>query len=231
MAYVESSERRAQPGAKTEIRWIYKTAAGRKPELADEKDVTAHLFNNGVGKNAHAPFRLTDGARAEGWSDVVEGPVVKVPSAQLAAYLRSEIYGGESLWWFMLRPFLWIGAALFFLLAVRAGWKSRARHEERHGRRTKGPELRRAFEWFRNRKAAGIGFRLHFESPLLSWLPFGPVYRIPRRLESSHILLIGDTGSGKSSAIVYDPAMDFVGEFYSPARGDLILNPLDARCP
>jgi type IV secretory pathway TraG/TraD family ATPase VirD4 len=25
--------------------------------------------------------------------------------------------------------------------------------------------------------------------------------------------------------------MDFVGEFYSPERGDLILNPLDARCP
>jgi hypothetical protein len=59
-------------------------------------------------------------------------------------------------------------------------------------------------------------------------------------------MLMGDTGSGKSSAIrqilrqvqergetaiVYDPAMDFVGEFYDPNRGDLILNPLDARCP
>jgi hypothetical protein len=33
------------------------------------------------------------------------------------------------------------------------------------------------------------------------------------------------------TAIVYDPAMDFVGEFYDPNRGDLILNPLDARCP
>ncbi len=58
--------------------------------------------------------------------------------------------------------------------------------------------------------------------------------------------MMGDTGSGKSnairqllrqvrergeSAIVYDPAMDFVSEFYSPARGDLILNPLDQRCP
>ena len=58
--------------------------------------------------------------------------------------------------------------------------------------------------------------------------------------------MIGDTGSGKSnairqllrqvrereeSAIVYDPALDFVSEFYSPARGDLILNPLDQRCP
>jgi hypothetical protein len=70
----------------------------------------------------------------------------------------------------------------------------------------------------------------------------GPSYCIPKRLEASHIY----TGSGKSnairqllrqvrereeSAIVYDPAMDFVSEFYSPARGDLILNPLDQRCP
>jgi type IV secretory pathway TraG/TraD family ATPase VirD4 len=80
----------------------------------------------------------------------------------------------------------------------------------------------------------------------LRWLPFGPSYRIPKRLEASHILMMGDTGSGKSNAIrqllrqvwdrgetavIYDPAMDFVSEFYSPARGDLILNPLDQRCP
>jgi len=73
LAYVESSERGAQPGAKTEIRWVYKIAADRKPELAAEKDVTAHLFNNGVGSNAHAPFRLTAEAKSEGWEDVVEG--------------------------------------------------------------------------------------------------------------------------------------------------------------
>jgi hypothetical protein len=102
-----------------------------------------------------------------------------------------------------------------------------------------------AFRW-RRARADGIGFQLRFENPLWSRLPFGPSYQIPKRLESSHVLLMGDSGSGKSvairqllrqvegrgeSAIVYDPAMDFVGEFYSPARGDLILNPLDARCP
>jgi len=57
---------------------------------------------------------------------------------------------------------------------------------------------------------------------------------------------MGDTGSGKSnairqilrqveergeSAIVYDPAAEFVQEFYRPERGDLVLNPLDERCP
>jgi hypothetical protein len=245
MAYVDSSERQAQRGAKTEIRWVYKTAADRKPELAAAQDVTPHLFNNGTGSNAHAPFELTADARAEGWSDVIEGPAVKVPSTPLAAYLRSQIYDGESFWWLMLRPFLWIAAVPFLLLAGRAWWKSRARHEERHGRRTKGPELMPAFRW-RGARADGIGFQLRFENPLWSRLPFGPSYQIPKRLESSHVLLMGDSGSGKSvairqllrqvqrrgeGAIVYDPAMDFVGEFYSPARGDLILNPLDARCP
>jgi GTPase SAR1 family protein len=57
-------------------------------------------------------------------------------------------------------------------------------------------------------------------------------------------LIVGDTGSGKSSvirqmlyqvearddsAIVYDPACEFVKQFYNPHRGDIVLNPLDAR--
>jgi type IV secretory pathway TraG/TraD family ATPase VirD4 len=33
------------------------------------------------------------------------------------------------------------------------------------------------------------------------------------------------------SAIVYDPACEFVKQFYNPHRGDIVLNPLDARMP
>jgi type IV secretory pathway TraG/TraD family ATPase VirD4 len=83
-----------------------------------------------------------------------------------------------------------------------------------------------------------------FSKLLPGWA--SPSFRVPRNLEASHLLLMGDTGSGKSSAIrqilrqiadrgetaiVYDPALEFTPEFYSPARGDLILNPLDTRCP
>lgn len=70
--------------------------------------------------------------------------------------------------------------------------------------------------------------------------------RIPERKEAQHIQLMGDTGVGKTqlimqilrqirgrgdSAIVYDPACEYVQRFYDEKRGDIILNPLDARCP
>jgi type IV secretory pathway TraG/TraD family ATPase VirD4 len=69
---------------------------------------------------------------------------------------------------------------------------------------------------------------------------------IPRELESQHFLVTGKTGSGKSNfirhmlrqieargsvAVVLDPDAEYVSEFYRPERGDMILNPLDQRCP
>ena len=70
--------------------------------------------------------------------------------------------------------------------------------------------------------------------------------RIPRSTECEHFLITGATGAGKSMAIrsllrqiqargelaiVVDPECEYVSEFYRPARGDLILNPIDERCP
>ena len=69
---------------------------------------------------------------------------------------------------------------------------------------------------------------------------------IPRSTEIEHVLITGATGAGKSMAIrsllrqaqargdlavVVDPECEYVSEFYRPARGDLILNPVDERCP
>ena len=68
----------------------------------------------------------------------------------------------------------------------------------------------------------------------------------PRRHESQHYLISGAPGTGKSTAIrsilrqiqqrgeiavVLDPECEYLPEFYRPERGDLILNPLDVRCP
>jgi Type IV secretion-system coupling protein DNA-binding domain len=224
------------------IRWVMKTAPRRKPVPADAEDVVS-------GPDRKLPVNLSPKAIAEGWRGVAYSAPEKVSADALAKGLQEYVYDGVSVWWLFGRPMLNSLAALMLLyvlrLWVKQGFGRRREQEERSGRRTKGPELASALRW-RRAKSDGIRFRLHFENHFLQWLPVGPSYRIPKRLEASHILMMGDTGSGKSnairqllrrvrereeSAIVYDPAMDFVSEFYSPARGDLILNPLDQRCP
>lgn len=68
---------------------------------------------------------------------------------------------------------------------------------------------------------------------------------IPSRLETRHMAVIGTTGSGKTTALrqlldgieargeaalVYDTSGEFIAHYYRPERGDVILNPFDARC-
>jgi type IV secretory pathway TraG/TraD family ATPase VirD4 len=107
----------------------------------------------------------------------------------------------------------------------------------RYGRRLKGPILVNAKDFTEAVNGNGIGITTND-----SKLPL----RIPRDAENKHFLIMGDTGSGKSSiiremlyqvdargdnAIVYDPACEFVKQFYNERRGDIVLNPLDARMP
>lgn len=241
-AYFESTFMGDHSTVAVPVRWLSKTAPGKKRELAMVADVVSDSTDN----NLHLRMKLSPSARAEGWTGLVQGSPESVAADKLSPYLQETFFDGESAWRLLLQPVLWGAAAVLFLLAGGITIQERSRHEDRHGRRTKGPELLSALRSMYVAKADGIRFRLRFANWLLARLPFGPSCRIPRKLESSHILLMGDTGSGKStairqilhqiqkrgeSAIVYDPAMDFVGEFYDPKRGDLILNPLDARCP
>jgi Type IV secretion-system coupling protein DNA-binding domain len=76
-------------------------------------------------------------------------------------------------------------------------------------------------------------------------LRIGPV-PIPQRLETRHFLFAGTTGSGKTTAlrqalngiegrgeaaILFDSSREFIANYFDPARGDIILDPFDARCP
>ena len=69
---------------------------------------------------------------------------------------------------------------------------------------------------------------------------------IPRERECEHFLITGLPGAGKSTlirqmltevrdrcqtAIVLDVDSEFIQEFYDEGRGDVVLNPLDSRCP
>jgi hypothetical protein len=67
---------------------------------------------------------------------------------------------------------------------------------------------------------------------------------IPEKLECRHFALLGTTGAGKTTvlrqmldgieargepALVYDTSGEFIAHYYRPERGDVILNPFDAR--
>ncbi len=216
--------------------WIRKTAPKRLPELAHDEDVVPAALSLRRG----LPLKLSPAAQAEGWTGLVQTEQTG-PWKELAPPLATQFFAGESVSRLMLTPLC--GALILFLIVflLRRRSGAQSRHEERHGRRTKGPELVSALASNRSAQADGIQLRLQSKLGAL-----GPSFRIPKNLESSHILLMGDTGSGKSnairqilrqvqergeSAIVYDPAGEFVQEFYRPERGDLILNPLDERCP
>jgi len=89
---------------------------------------------------------------------------------------------------------------------------------------------------------------LEEESPDLSSLAADVLtlagHPIPLLDETKHFKMLGTTGTGKSTAIrellaraldrgdravIADPDGNYMGRFYDPARGDVILNPFDAR--
>jgi hypothetical protein len=165
--------------------------------------------------------------------------------AKLHDVLREWIYRDQSLL-DLAKPALFGGLAVFGIGLLMAIPKDVARaRTRRHGRRLKGPELVTAAGFNRRTRADGIGFLQ--ASGLVGRLCGRRHWvRVPRPMESSHLLIMGDSGTGKSAmirqilrqledrgntAIVYDPALEYTPQFYDPARGDVILNPLDVRSP
>jgi hypothetical protein len=185
------------------------------------------------------PFRLTEAAlragdRALVWQDD------RYRHAALHAFLGHWIYRDQRVT-DLVRSATWGGLVVLAVGALVAMPVDLARaRARRHGRRLKGPELVTTSQFNRRFRADGVGFRQTPVGGRTRWV------RVPRAIESSHFLIMGDSGTGKSalirqlleqleargeSAIVYDPALEYTGQFYTPTREDLILNPLDARSP
>ena len=146
--------------------------------------------------------------------------------------------------------------AFYYWFSERFGGRSKERKHERgamlvtrdelagelatHNSRERSTEMKRTlgFWWWlaRRDELADVGT---YCPAKLAGLPF------PWRLEASHAMLIGTTGTGKTvalraliadararnqRAVVFDLTGAFIEAFYEPKR-DIILNPLDARCP
>jgi hypothetical protein len=190
-------------------------------------------------------FALTEEAVKAG--DLrVEWQSGQYENAKLHAYLGHWIYRDQT-FMDLLKPALWGGLGVFVVGLIVAIPKDAARKRERKlGRRLKGPELVTVAEFNRRNRSDGVGF---IQQERSVWARVrGQVHsvNISRAIESSHIEIMGDSGTGKSAlirqiltqvgergqtAIVYDPALEYTPQFYSPSRGDVILNSLDERMP
>jgi type IV secretory pathway TraG/TraD family ATPase VirD4 len=183
------------------------------------------------------PLALSPATLYEGNLLLFRGPKRTFIDARLSVYLKDVVYGGRSPSIFFRPPLIAGAAALMILLPIAAVWDVKRQKELKYGRRLKGPEMLTPQQFNRAVKGDGIGFKIDGMRKML---------RIPARAEAQHMQIIGDTGAGKSSllfqalrqvrsrgdsAIVYDPAREYVKRFYDPDRGDIILNPLDRRCP
>ena len=210
-------------------------ARGIPPRLATNADVMDGKTPEPGGKPI--PLALSQPALQRGYVLLYLGPEQSYIDARLSAYLKSAVYGGDTLFDLYELPLLFGLASLVIQLPFSIAKDVRRRKQLRYGRRLRGPEMLTPKEFNLRVEGDGIGIKTDKMKAMI---------RIPKRAEAQHMQIIADTGGGKTvillqilrqikhrgdSAIVYDPARDFVRRFYDPKRGDVILNPLDKRCP
>jgi hypothetical protein len=204
-------------------------------QLAAEADVQAGTTPALAGK--HIPLALSIAGVARGLRALYRGPEQIYVDAPLTAYLKSTVFEDESLWEIYRLPLLFGFLTLLAQLPFSVRKDIKRRKQMKYGRLLKGPVMLTPKEFNETVQGDGIGFKTTEAKEMM---------RIPLQAEAQHIELMGDTGAGKTSlimqilrqiqargemAIVYDPACEFIQRFYSEKREDIVLNPLDARCP
>ena len=220
---------------KDNYRMLMISGGGIPPRLATNGDVTDGNTPEPGGKPI--PVTLSQTALQHGYVLPYLGPQQSYFDVLLNAYLKSAVYGGNSLFDLYKLPLFFGLVSLFVQLPFSITKDIQRRKQLRYGRRLKGPEMMTPREFNTRVEGDGIGIKTDGMKAMI---------RIPERAEAQHIQIIGDTGAGKTaimlqilrqirsrgdSAIVYDPAREFVQRFYDPNNGDVILNPLDKRCP
>jgi hypothetical protein len=204
-----------------------------RPAVATDVESGSTLQPNGRS----LPLALSDTARGSGLVYLYPGPKTLYRNAPLHDYLKRFFYDGHGVAGTLRWPLLG-GLAAFLGLLYFASSKDVERFKElKYGRLLKGPVMVSPKGFNRAVKGDGVGFKTVESKQLM---------RIPQRAEGQHIELMGDSGTGKSrlisqlllqiqerghSAIVYDPACEYIQRFYDKDRGDIVLNPLDVRCP
>lgn len=168
--------------------------------------------------------------------------------ASLHYVLQRLIYQGQPISQLFLGSQRATLEALLILFPLAVYLDSKRRLKRQDGQFVRGAELVTVREFNRRCYADGVGLRNRDQSWLEAKLcNVETAYvRIPREEEKRFAMIIGDSGSGKTAAIfslmmeaqsrgeraiVLDCAMEFLPRFYTPERGDIILQPWDKRAP
>jgi hypothetical protein len=237
----------------TYFRSGFRTAIGFKTgrytllNVADKKGTRLALDEEVVPvttTKGEATFALSDTAVMAGDKRLVFLQA-EYNNGKLHDFLGHWIYRDQTVMFF--GPAAWGSLGVLCIGFVAAIPRDRIRAKERRvGRRLRGPELVTPKRFNRESGNGGISFELTERNFIQRLLGQTPTIKLPADIERNHILIMGDTGTGKSTlvrrillqiqergetAIVYDPALEYVPEFYRPERGDMILNPLDERMP
>jgi type IV secretory pathway TraG/TraD family ATPase VirD4 len=206
--------------------------AGRLATEADVKDGVTPAPN---GK--YIPLTLSPEATRLGLRALYRGQEQPYLDAPLHEYLKSAVFQGDRLRDIYKMPLVLGLLSLLLQLPFSIAKDIKRRKQMKYGRLLKGPVMLTPKEFNQAVQGDGIGFKTTEAKEMM---------RIPLQAEAQHIELMGDTGAGKTSlimqilrqiqgrghsAIVYDPACEFIQRFYNAERGDIVLNPLDARCP
>lgn len=189
------------------------------------------------------------------------GGTVQFPVSELATFppvARAWDQMSDLLGTALARSALFLIPALiaFYWFAARFGSRSKERKHERGAMLVTLHELVEEVRAHNNKERArelttalGSKWRLTLPREIAKVFPYRPAHlaevTYPWRLEQSHAMLIGTTGMGKTvalsdmleearengqRAVVFDLTGTFIEHFYESDR-DIILNPLDARCP
>lgn len=218
-----------------DFRLIFLGGGKRLPRVAVPADFVSGRMMLPGGKQIGVA--LSPAARAQGYSTLFRGAPRKFDDATVRLWLQSTIFGGDDLLSAYEPALIETGCVVVFMLCFSVPWDFKRGKQMKYGRLLRGPVMQAPKEFNKTLKGAGLGLVTDRK---------GATIRLPARAEPKHMWIMGDTGTGKStllrqileqiedrgdSAIVYDPAAEFVQHFYRENRGDVILNPFDARSP
>lgn len=178
---------------------------------------------------------------------------MKVNDQQMVDLFQEHNYEGESFFGLLIPSFI-TSLIVFVIGAVGlVVFDQRLNKKYEEGHLVRGTRLLQPEKFKIQGESPGLGIpslgrKRNWLSAL--WREKEPIYwlRVPREEEAAHTTILGDTGTGKSqlihlflwqiaqrwpqeACIVYDPAGEFVSSHFRADRGDVILNPLDSRCP